>query len=138
MEFRIEKAAFLQALYYAQGIADRKSTMPILANVLLRSDGHDRILVAATDLNLTVTTELPCEVQSEGGLTASAKHLHDIVKSLPSDKLSLKPRGQQLRRAVEWQGELQGRWAARSRLPEAAASPRCASSIAWTGRCCAT
>ena len=90
MEFRIEKAAFLQALYYAQGIADRKSTMPILANVLLRSDGNDRILVAATDLNLTVTTELPCEVQSEGGLTASAKHLHDIVKSLPSDKLSLK------------------------------------------------
>ena len=73
MEFRIEKAAFLQALYYAQGIADRKSTMPILANVLLRSDGHERILVAATDLNLTVTTELPCEVQSEGGLTASAQ-----------------------------------------------------------------
>lgn len=90
MEFRIEKAAFLQALYYAQGIADRKSTMPILANVLLRSDGPDRIVVAATDLNITVTTELPCEVISEGGLTASAKHLHDIVKSLPSDKLSLR------------------------------------------------
>ena len=90
MEFRIEKAALLQALYYAQGIADRKSTMPILANVLLRSDGPDRITVAATDLNITVTTELPCEVTSEGGLTASAKHLHDIVKSLPSDKLSLR------------------------------------------------
>ena len=90
MEFRIEKAALLQALYYAQGIADRKSTMPILANVLLRSDGPDRITVAATDLNITVTTELPCEVSSEGGLTASAKHLHDIVKSLPSDKLSLR------------------------------------------------
>ena len=78
MEFRIEKAAFLQALYYAQGIADRKSTMPILANVLLRSDGNDRILVAATDLNLTVTTELPCEVQSEGG-PVSYTHL-DVYK----------------------------------------------------------
>ena len=39
MEFRIEKAAFLQGLYFAQGIADRKATMPILANVLLRTDG---------------------------------------------------------------------------------------------------
>ena len=35
MEFKIEKAALLQGLYLAQGIADRKSTMPILANVLL-------------------------------------------------------------------------------------------------------
>ncbi|HMU37464.1 MAG TPA: DNA polymerase III subunit beta [Pseudomonadota bacterium] len=90
MDFHIEKAAFLQALYYAQGIADRKSTMPILANVLLRSEGTDRITVAATDLNLTVTTELPCSVNREGGLTASAKHLHDLVKTLPSEKLHLR------------------------------------------------
>ena len=90
MEFKIEKASFLEGLYYAQGIADRKSTMPILANVLLRTDGQDRVVVAATDLNITVTTEIPCEVLSEGGLTVGAKHLHDIVKSLPGDRLGLK------------------------------------------------
>lgn len=90
MEFRIEKAPFLQGLYFAQGIADRKSTMPILANVLLRTDGPERIVVAATDLNLTVTTEIPCEVSGEGGLTVAAKHLHDIVKSLPGDRLTLR------------------------------------------------
>ncbi|MFO0574078.1 MAG: DNA polymerase III subunit beta [Polyangia bacterium] len=89
MEFKIDKAAFLHGLYFAQGIADRKSTMPILANVLMRTDGAERILVAATDLNLTVATEIPCEVQAEGGLTVSAKNLHDIVKSLPGDKLTL-------------------------------------------------
>src|ERR1700712_3254293 len=90
MEFKIEKAAFLQGLYFAQGIADRKATMPILANVLLRTDGPDKILVAATDLNLTVTTELSCEGLSEGGLTVAAKHLHDIVKSLPGDRVSIR------------------------------------------------
>lgn len=90
MEFSIEKSVFVQGLYYAQGIADRKSSMPILANVLLRTDGTDRLLVAATDLNITVTSELPCEVAVEGGLTLGAKYLHDIVKSLPGDRLSLK------------------------------------------------
>jgi DNA polymerase III subunit beta len=89
MEFKIEKAALLQGLYLAQGISDRKSTMPILANVLLRTDGKDRLLLAATDLNVTVTAELPCKVEKEGGITASAKHLHDIVKALPGESLSL-------------------------------------------------
>jgi DNA polymerase III subunit beta len=90
MEFKIEKASLLQGLYLAQGISDRKSTMPILANVLLRTDGKDKLLVAATDLNVTVTAELPCKVEKEGGLTVGAKHLHDIVKSLPTDELSVK------------------------------------------------
>src|ERR1700757_3772239 len=90
MEFKIEKAALLQGLYLAQGISDRKSTMPILANVLLRTDGKDKLLVAATDLNVTVTAELPCKVKEEGGLTVGAKHLHDIVKSLPGEDLALK------------------------------------------------
>ena len=90
MEFKIEKAALLSGLYLAQGISDRKSTMPILANVLLRTDGKDKLLVAATDLNVTVTAELPCKVVNEGGLTVGAKHLHDIVKSLPGDDLTLK------------------------------------------------
>ncbi len=90
MELKIDKATLLQGLYLAQGISDRKSTMPILANVLLRTDGKDMLLVAATDLNVTVTAELPCKVEKEGGLTVGAKHLHDIVKSLPGESLSLK------------------------------------------------
>lgn len=90
MEFKIEKSAFLAGLGLAQGVADRKSTMPILANVLLRSDGKDRVVLAATDLNVTVTSELSARVEREGGLTLGAKHLHEIVKSLPGEELSLK------------------------------------------------
>ena len=90
MELKIDKATLLSGLYLAQGISDRKSTMPILANVLLRTDGKDKLLVAATDLNVTVTAELTCKVVAEGGLTVGAKHLHDIVKSLPGDELSIK------------------------------------------------
>src|SRR5439155_18186831 len=90
MEFKIEKAALLSGLYLAQGIADRKSTMPILANVLLRTDGKDKLVLAATDLNVTVTAELACKVEREGGLTVGAKHLHEIVKSLPGEELAFR------------------------------------------------
>src|SRR5215831_2143635 len=90
MEFKIQKTEFLKGLYPAQGIADRKSTLPILANVLLRSDGKERILVAATDLTVGVSAELPCKVEKEGGLTLGAKHLFDIVKALPGEELQLR------------------------------------------------
>ena len=53
MEFKIEKSAFMQGLYFAQGIADRKSTMPILANVLLKA-GDGRVDLRATDLDTIV------------------------------------------------------------------------------------
>ena len=90
MEFKIQKTEFLKGLYPAQGIADRKSTLPILANVLLRSDGKERVLVAATDLTVGVSAELPCKVEKEGGLTLGAKHLFDIVKALPGEDLVLR------------------------------------------------
>ena len=45
MEFKIRKDEFLRGLYLAQGIADRKSTLPILANVLIRTEGKDKLLV---------------------------------------------------------------------------------------------
>src|SRR5262249_19796285 len=90
MELKIEKGTFLGGLYLAQGIADRKSTMPILANVLRRSEGREKLLVAASDRNVTVTAELPAKIASEGGITLGARHLHEIVRALPGDIVSLK------------------------------------------------
>lgn len=90
MEFRIQKSEFLKGLRLAQGIADRKSTMPILANVLLRTDGKSRLLVAATDLNVSVSAELAAKIDKEGGLTVGARPLHDIVSNLPGEDVVFK------------------------------------------------
>lgn len=90
MEFRIHKAEFLKGLRLAQNIADRKSTMPMLANVLLRVSGKGQLLVAATDLNVSVSAELSCQGVKEGGLTVGAKALFDIAANLPGDEISLK------------------------------------------------
>lgn len=89
MKINIDKAVLLEALGIASTVAARKTTMPQLSNVLLRTDGKDKLLVAATDLGVTVSSELPCKVSSDGGITIGAKHLHDIVKSLPGSELAL-------------------------------------------------
>jgi DNA polymerase-3 subunit beta len=90
MDFRIAKLEFLRGLRLAQSIADRKSTMPMLANVLLRTVGKQKLLIAATDLNVSVTADLKATCNAEGGLTVSAKSLHDIVSSAPGDDITLK------------------------------------------------
>jgi DNA polymerase-3 subunit beta len=90
MDIRIDKNQLLRGLYLAHGIADRKSTMPILANVLIRSEGKDRVLCAATDLNVAVMTSLPAKVEKEGGLTVAARQLYEITKGLSADEVHLK------------------------------------------------
>ncbi len=90
MEFRIAKNEFLRGLRLAQGIADRKSTMPMLANVLLRTQGKNQILVAATDLNVSLTAELKSTNTGEGGLTLGAKNLYELVANAPGDEITLK------------------------------------------------
>jgi DNA polymerase-3 subunit beta len=90
MEFRIAKAEFLRGLRLAQGIADRKSTMPMLANVLLRTQGKNQLLVAATDLNVSLTAELKSHNASDGGIAILAKSLFDLVANAPGDEVTLK------------------------------------------------
>jgi DNA polymerase III subunit beta len=90
MDFSIQKAEFLKGLRLAQSIADRKSTMPMLANVLLRASGKNKLLVAATDLNVSLSAELNSENAKDGGLTVGAKALHDIVSGLPGETVSLR------------------------------------------------
>jgi DNA polymerase III subunit beta len=89
MEFRIDKNQLLKGLYLASGIADRKSTMAILANVLVRTDGKNKILCAATDLAVAVMAELPAKVEVEGGLTLGARQFHEIVKGLAGEEVHL-------------------------------------------------
>jgi DNA polymerase III subunit beta len=90
MEFRIAKAEFLRGLRLAQGIADRKSTMPMLANVLLRTQGKAQLLVAATDLNVSLTAELKSHNASDGGIAILAKSLFELVANAPGDEITLK------------------------------------------------
>ena len=85
MEFQIEKSEFIRGLRLASSIADRKSTMPILANVLLRTNKNNRLAVVATNLLCSIVIELDAKIEGEGAITVGAKSLHEIVSGLPGD-----------------------------------------------------
>ena len=89
MELQIAVEELSRALYRAQGIVEKKSTMPILANVLLEAK-KGTLTVTAFDLEIGVQSEHQAEVLKEGKLAVSAKHLYDIVRSLSEASLVLK------------------------------------------------
>ena len=86
MEFRIEKELFLKALQKIQGIVEKRTSMPILSNVLLEAT-ENSLLVTATDLEVGMKSSYPAEVLSTGKITVSAKKLYEIVKELPSQPI---------------------------------------------------
>jgi DNA polymerase-3 subunit beta len=89
MKFTIEKDVFLKCLSKLQGIVEKRSTMPILSNSLLRVLKGE-LEVTATDLEVTVLDR--CEISSSepGSITLSAKKLYEIVRELPEGPLELR------------------------------------------------
>ncbi len=82
MNITIERAALLRSLGHVQSVVERRNTIPILSNVLLRaSDGE--LSLAATDMDLEIVETVPASVARPGGTTAPAHTLYDIVRKLP-------------------------------------------------------
>lgn len=90
MDLSIRVPELAKALQRVQGIVEKKTTMPILANTLIRSKGKDQISVSATDLEIGLTANYEADVQETGAITLGAKALYDIVRSLPEDEVRLK------------------------------------------------
>ncbi|MEM8597968.1 MAG: DNA polymerase III subunit beta [Pseudomonadota bacterium] len=82
MRVTIERGLLLKAMGRAQGVVERKNTIPILANVLMEAEGGE-LRLRATDLDIEVIERLPAMVETAGATTASAQLLHDIVRKLP-------------------------------------------------------
>ena len=82
MKVTIERAALLRALAHVHRVVERRTTIPILANVLLEAqDGA--LLLKATDLDLEITEKVAAEVGRAGATTLPAHTLYDIVRKLP-------------------------------------------------------
>jgi DNA polymerase-3 subunit beta len=81
MKLTIERAALLKALSHVQSVVERRTTIPILSNVLLRAEGG-RLALSATDMDLEIVERVPTQVQRDGRTTAPAHTLYDIVRKL--------------------------------------------------------
>jgi DNA polymerase III subunit beta len=81
MNLTIERAAFLKALGHVQSVVERRTTIPILSNVLLRAEAG-RLALSATDMDLEIVEHVPSQIEQEGRTTAPAHTLYDIVRKL--------------------------------------------------------
>lgn len=89
MEFRIAADELKKALHRAQGIVERKATMPILSNVLVTAT-KTGVTVTAFDLDIGIVSEHPAEVSKPGAVTVSAKTLFDIINLIPDANVTIK------------------------------------------------
>jgi DNA polymerase-3 subunit beta len=88
MEIRLNRNEFVSELAPMQGIVERKTTIPILSHLLLNA-GQDRLNLAATDLDVSLTSWCEAEVRQEGGIAVQAKKLMEIIRSLTGDEVHL-------------------------------------------------
>ncbi len=89
MEFTVRKFDLLQELTLIQGVVERKNTIPILANVLLRAEGGE-LGIVATDLEIGLRSVCPSKTTVPGTITIPAKRLFEIVRALPDKEIRFK------------------------------------------------
>lgn len=89
MEFSISKADLVRELGLSQGVVEKKTTIPILSNVLIET-GEEQITLTATDLELGVRCSCPAKVKKAGAGTVPARKLLDYVRLLPDLELNIK------------------------------------------------
>ncbi len=89
MEFTVSKAELVRELNLSQGVVEKKSTIPILSNVLFEATG-ERVLLTATDLELGIRCSCPARVRKEGAGTIPARRLLEYVRLLPDVDLNVK------------------------------------------------
>lgn len=88
MKIQVDKKDLVALLSRSQNIVEKRNTMPILVNVLLEVT-ENSLKVFATDLEVSLTDEVPAKVQRPGKVAVSAKSLFEIIKELPDAPITL-------------------------------------------------
>jgi DNA polymerase-3 subunit beta len=89
MEFTVNKSDLVRELSLSQGVVEKKTTIPILSNVLLEA-ADDRLTLTATDLELGIRCSCPARVKKEGAGTVPARKLLDYMRLLPDGDVNMK------------------------------------------------
>ncbi len=84
----VEREAFMSGLSLVQGIVERRNTVPILGHVLIEPDGTS-LKLSATDLEVGITTQVPCKSNKEKSLTLNARKLFEIVREAEGEQISI-------------------------------------------------
>lgn len=88
MDLVIAKKDLERLVDRCQGVADRKSAMPALSNILLTAEGN-LLRVSATDMYLSLNGSAPAEVKTSGSVALPAKELQERIKKMPDGPVQL-------------------------------------------------
>lgn len=95
MELTVTQENFARALSAVGRVASSKTQLPILSNILLRTDGN-RLLIAATNLEIATTQYIGAKIIKPGAITIPARLISEFVSSLPKESIELKVVGENI------------------------------------------
>lgn len=90
MEFKIKQSVLKEELGFIQGVVERKTTIPVLSNILIESIGENEIRIVGTDLDCTIRCDAEAEIIKAGAICIQARKLFDIVRALNSGEVHFK------------------------------------------------
>src|SRR5579862_5805179 len=88
MKLQVTQANLSKALNTVARIANSRGTLPVLANVLIKTQ-NNRLSIAATNLDLAITHFIGSKIQSEGAITVPARLMQDFISNLPESVINL-------------------------------------------------
>lgn len=89
MELTVTQENLTKALSAVSRVASSKTQLPILSNILLRTDGS-RLLIAATNLEIASTQYIGAKIAKPGAITVPARLITEFISSLPKESVELK------------------------------------------------
>lgn len=95
MELTVTQENLARSLTSVSRVASTKTQLPILNNILLRTDGN-RLLVAATNLEIASSYYIGAKIATHGSITVPARLVTEFISTLPKDTVELKVKGNQL------------------------------------------
>jgi DNA polymerase-3 subunit beta len=89
MELTIDKRILMIEVSKVIGATERKATMPILSNILLKAE-NGTLTIIGTDLEVTIISSISCNILSEGRVSIPAKKFYDYIRELPDRDINIK------------------------------------------------
>jgi len=88
MKIKVLKEDLMKSINIIQNAVDVRSTLPILSNILIETDGKG-LRLTTTDLNLGISCVFPAEVVDNGAVAVPAKRFGDIIKELSEQEINI-------------------------------------------------
>ena len=86
MKFTVQRNTFLEGIQKTLSIVEKKTTMPILNNILLRT-GNNKITIVATDREIGLVADYSAEILEEGQVTVSARKLYEMIREIQGESV---------------------------------------------------